>query len=80
MSGLTPTDDRITFSDQFQMQAQGLPRWLVIVWLLICLGFVILGLAISFIEGWHLENVFGIAFFAMLGAYPAALLFFRRTS
>lgn len=80
LSGLTPTDDRITFSDQFQMQAQGLPRWLVIVWLLICLGFVILGLAISFIEGWHLENVFGIAFFTMLGAYPAALMFFRRAS
>ena len=80
LSGLTPTDDRITFSDQFRMQAKELPGWLVIVWLLSCSGFVILGLAISFIEGWHWEDFFGIAFFTMLGTYPAALLFFRRAS
>ena len=80
LSGLQPTDDRITFSDQFRMQASGLPKPLVIVWLVGCLGFVILGLAISFIDGWHLENVLGIAFFATLGTYPAALLFFRRAS
>jgi hypothetical protein len=79
LSGLTPTDDRITFSDQFQMQAKGLPRGLVILFLLCCLGFVILGLAMSFVDGWHFETAFSIAFFSMLGAYPVALLFLRRT-
>jgi len=79
LSELTPTDARITFSDQFHMQATGLPKWLMILWLVACLAFVALGLAVSVLDGWDLKGAAAIVIFAILALYPAALLVFRRS-
>lgn len=77
LSGLTATDERITFSDQFRMQAAALPKPLVIVWLVACLAFVAVGLGISALDGWDWKDAAGVALFAVIGAYPAALLVMR---
>jgi hypothetical protein len=78
LSGLMQTDERITFSDQFRMQATMLPKPLMLVWLVICLAFVAIGLWLSFIEGLDLKGAAAIGFFAIIGAYPAALLVVRN--
>lgn len=80
LSGLTPTDERITWFDQFQMQATMLPMPLMIVWLVICLALVAVGLWISSIDGLDVKGAASIGFFAILGIYPAALLVARSRS
>jgi hypothetical protein len=77
LSGLTPTTERITFLDQFRMQAAALPVPLMTVWLIAALGFVILGLGIFFHGSWNWEDAIGIALFATIAVYPAALLVVR---
>lgn len=77
LSGLTQTDERITWSDQFQMQATMLPKPVMIVWLVICLAFVAVGLWLNFIDGLDLKGAAAIGFFAIIGGYPAALLVVR---
>jgi len=77
LSGLTATDERITFSDQLRMQAAALPRPLVIVWLVACMAFVAIGLGMSLLDGWDWKDAAGVALFAVFAAYPAALLVVR---
>lgn len=77
LSGLTATDERITFFDQIRMQAAALPRPLVIVWLVACLAFVAVGLGMTILDGWDWKDAAGVALFAVFAAYPAALLVVR---
>ena len=77
LSGLMPTNERITFSDQMRMQAIGLPMSVMIVWLVACLTFVILGSGVAFLDGWDWKDAAGIALFAILGVYPVMLLVLR---
>ena len=77
LSGLTPTNERFTFSDQIRLQATGLPMALIIFWLVGCLAFVVLGSGLVFVDGWDWKDGAGIVFFATLGVYPAMLLVLR---
>ena len=51
----------------------------MILWLVACLAFVALGLAVSVLDGWDLKGAAAIVIFAILALYPAALLVFRRS-
>lgn len=77
LSGLTPTNERITFWDQVRMQAAAIPVSLIIVWLACCLAFVVLGSGLAFADGWDWKDGAGIAFFAIVGVYPVMLLVLR---
>lgn len=73
VSGLAPTDERITFSDRFKRQAAIFPKALIVVMLLGSLVLFGGGVAVSLHGARDLMDIAGAAFFGILTVYWIAL-------
>lgn len=78
LSDLTPSEERITFSDRFEWQAKTYPVALIIAMFLTCLMFVAAGIAVAILGEWSLTDILAMAFFGILAVYWAALLRMKR--
>ncbi len=73
VSGLVPTDERITFSDRFKRQATIFPKAVIIVMLLGSLVLFAGGVAVSLHGARDLMDIAGAMFFGILSVYWIAL-------
>ncbi len=73
VSGLVPTDERITFSDRFKRQATIFPKAVIIVMLLGSLVLFAGGVAVSLHGARDLTDIAGAMFFGILTVYWIAL-------
>ncbi len=78
VSGLVPTDERITFSDRFKRQATIFPKAVIIVMLLGSLVLFSGSVAVSLHGARDLIDITGAAFFGILSVYWIALFVVKQ--
>jgi len=76
--GLVPTQERITFADRFQRQAEAIPNAVIIIMGLLSLMLFVAGALVSLKAKLDLQMICGMVVFGILSLYWIALFAAKR--